>query len=275
MTDWPRLRNPVVDLLECAHRQHNISAAWEVDFTVAADRMAQIRRTTGNAVSLNAYLIYALGRTIPRHPMMQAVRWRSKGKIATYEGVDVATAVEWAQPGRPPQPVGARISSAHEKSLAQICAEMRRLAKQDPRERPIVRWRAKLARYPGWMRRIVWRWVDAHPQRRRQYRGTIALTNLNFLLDDRRPMYGFPLSPYTSTLTVGALYRRAVPEAGQAVFRRFLTLTLTVDHDLLDGSVAARFARTLTFFLESGEGLDDAFADEMRALRPNRVEVPA
>lgn len=276
LVDWPRTRNVVVDLLDQAHAKNSISACWEVDFTAAQARMTRIQRETGIAVSLNAYLIYALGRTAIRHPLVQAVRWKSRGKLALYDGVDVGTAVEWRRPGQPPVAVGARLAGAHTKSLAQICAEMRRLAKEDPQNRPVVRWRAKLARYPRWIRRLVWRWVDAHPARRRHFRGTIGLTNLNFLLDDRRPVFGFPLTPYTTTLCVGSIYERALPAATPPgfEFRRFLSLTLTVDHDILDGGVATRFGRALTFFIEAAEGLDDAFAHELRAAFPRKTSAP-
>ena len=276
VVDWPQTRNPVVDMLEVARRQHNISAAWEVDFTEAWTRMNQIRRATGLAVSLNAYLVHALAHTAKQHPMMQAVRWRRKGKIALYDGVDVGTPVEWTRPGQTPVAVGARIANADTKTLAQICVEMRRLAKEDPRSRPLVQWRAKIGRYPAWVRRWIWTWIDAHPERRRKFRGTIALTNLNFLLDERQPVFGFPLSPYTTTLCVGSIYPRALPDPAAphgVVFRRFLALTMTVDHDLLDGGLAARFARTLTFYLEAAGGLDDAFATELRTAFPRKART--
>ena len=94
---WPGARNAVVDLLEAAHRKHNITAAWEIDFTEAHARMRRIRRQTGVAVSLNAYLVYALGRTVLRHPMAQAVRW--KKNLVFYDGVDVGTAIDFTQAG--------------------------------------------------------------------------------------------------------------------------------------------------------------------------------
>ena len=39
--------------------------------------------------------------------------------------------------------------------------------------------------------------------------------------------------------------------------REYLCLTLTLDHDLIDGAPAARFARRLTELIESGAGLPD------------------
>jgi pyruvate/2-oxoglutarate dehydrogenase complex dihydrolipoamide acyltransferase (E2) component len=269
---WPGARNAVVDLLEAAHRKHNIAASWEIDFTEANARMARIRRETNVAVSLNAYLVYALGRTAAKHPIVQAVRHRRR--LVLYDGVDVGTAIDYTRAGQSPRAVGARVADADTRSLAEICGEMRRLAKQDPLERPVVRWRARIARYPRWVRRLVWAWIDAHPARRRRFRGTIGLTSLNFLLDGRRPVQGFPLTPYTATLCVGSLYDRSLPDAarpGTAAFGKFLCVSLTIDHDILDGAAAAHFARTLTFFVEAADGLDDEFARELAALAPARA----
>ena len=272
LVDWPQARNPVVDLLEAAHQKHNIAAAWEIDFSEAYARMRRIRRQTGVAVSLNAYLAFALGRAVAKHPMLQAVR---QGKrLVLYDGVDVATAIDYTEAGQPPRAVGARVANADTRSLAEICVEMRRLAKQNPMERPALRWRAKIGRYPRPIRRIIWRWIDGNPARRRQMRGTVGLTNLNFLLDRRRPVHGFPHAPYTATLCVGSLYDRALPapdRPGGVAFSKFLCVSLVVDHDIIDGAAAAHFARTLSFFVEAGEGLDDAFARELAALSPSKV----
>jgi hypothetical protein len=44
---------------------------------------------------------------------------------------------------------------------------------------------------------------------------------------------------------------------GQIALRDYLSLTITVDHDIVDGAPAARFTERLKDLIESGYGLDD------------------
>ena len=52
--------------------------------------------------------------------------------------------------------------------------------------------------------------------------------------------------------------------------RTTLCVTVTVDHDIVDGAPAARFGQTLTRMLEDGAGLDDEFAAEAARQRRSR-----
>ncbi|HKT37817.1 MAG TPA: 2-oxo acid dehydrogenase subunit E2, partial [Ktedonobacterales bacterium] len=43
---------------------------------------------------------------------------------------------------------------------------------------------------------------------------------------------------------------------GHPVVREYLNLTISIDHDLVDGAPAARFTKRLKELIESGYGLD-------------------
>jgi len=43
---------------------------------------------------------------------------------------------------------------------------------------------------------------------------------------------------------------------GRPLVREYLSLTMSVDHDLVDGAPAARFTQRLKELIESGYGLD-------------------
>ena len=48
---------------------------------------------------------------------------------------------------------------------------------------------------------------------------------------------------------------------GHAAIREYLSLTISVDHDLVDGAPAARFTGRLKELIESGYGLGDSTAE--------------
>jgi pyruvate/2-oxoglutarate dehydrogenase complex dihydrolipoamide acyltransferase (E2) component len=57
-------------------------------------------------------------------------------------------------------------------------------------------------------------------------------------------------------LTVGGIGEKLAMLDGRPVVREYLNLTVSVDHDLIDGAPAARFTQRLKELIESGYGLD-------------------
>jgi pyruvate/2-oxoglutarate dehydrogenase complex dihydrolipoamide acyltransferase (E2) component len=54
---------------------------------------------------------------------------------------------------------------------------------------------------------------------------------------------------------LGSVVEKPWIHAGQITPRSVLSLSVLVDHDLVDGAPAARFAQRLKALIESGEGL--------------------
>lgn len=55
---------------------------------------------------------------------------------------------------------------------------------------------------------------------------------------------------------------------GQIAIPEYLSLTISVDHDIIDGAPAARFAQRLKDLIESGYGLGDSTVESERAIAP-------
>jgi hypothetical protein len=70
--------------------------------------------------------------------------------------------------------------------------------------------------------------------------------------------WGIPAStPTTLTLTVGGIAPKPVAIDGEIASQEYLSLTISVDHDIVDGAPAARFTERLKELIESGYGLGD------------------
>jgi pyruvate dehydrogenase E2 component (dihydrolipoamide acetyltransferase) len=57
--------------------------------------------------------------------------------------------------------------------------------------------------------------------------------------------------PEAAILAVGRLADKAVVRDGQIVIRPIMTLTLSIDHRVLDGAVGAQFLQSLQNYIES------------------------
>ncbi len=67
--------------------------------------------------------------------------------------------------------------------------------------------------------------------------------------------WGIPISGSTLSVTLGAVVPRPVLLAGTLENHEHLCLTISVDHEIVDGAPAARFVRRFLRLLESGHGL--------------------
>src|SRR6185437_12160576 len=77
-----------------------------------------------------------------------------------------------------------------------------------------------------------------------------------------------PATPTTLMLTVGGIGEKRAVVDGHVVVREYLSLTISVDHDIVDGAPAARFTRRLKELIEGGYGLGDATAEPAYASMP-------
>jgi hypothetical protein len=59
-------------------------------------------------------------------------------------------------------------------------------------------------------------------------------------------------------MTVGGIGMKPGIVDGQTAIRDFLGLTMSFDHDMIDGAPAARFSQRLKDLIESGYGLFDS-----------------
>lgn len=69
-----------------------------------------------------------------------------------------------------------------------------------------------------------------------------------------------PLSGATVTVTVGSIVERPCIQDGQLGNREHLCLTVTFNHDIVDGAPAARFLKCFSGILASGTLLRDALS---------------
>jgi hypothetical protein len=259
----------MVDFLDHSRRLNHISATWEIDVTETLGRIAAIQKQTRMAISFNAYIIYVFARAVMKHPETQGVKVPFRRKTAYFNGVDVGTAIEQRIATGASIALPYTIRNAHAKKLLSICLEMRQVRKKNLLlTHPEIVWRGRLAHFPKWIRNLVWRWVDLNPARRRRIRGTVGVTNISFLSDGRNPGYGHPMSILTSGLCVGVIFDKMEPCAEDPrgfKVRKKLCVTMEANHDLVDGAPMARVARTLTKSIETSEGLDAAFTEEVSA----------
>ena len=261
---WPSARNVIVDVLD-HQRPHTVYGFGEVRFSRALAAIDRCRRLSRTAVSTHAFLLSCLARAAAEHPAI--VTYRHRRTLVTFGEVDVATLLEKRMPDGTRIPVAYTFRAADRRSLAELNWEMRNAAKRSLADDPSVRYRRRLARLPGFVRRALFRRIMTNPFRLRRVYGTLAMSTIR-ATEVMQPMFTMPPNMCTTSLTIGSVTHRFLPDdEGRPVLQKVLCVGGSVDHDIVDGMVMMRFCRRFAGLVENAAGLDDAFIDQTLALR--------
>jgi len=249
-------RQGTVDYMRTAGWRSNVHGLVEVDVTEARRRIDTIEAERGESLSFTAFLVFCLAQALDDHPHVNAYRdWR--GRVHVFEDVDVNVLVETTVDGER-MGVPHVVRTANERSVRSIHEEIRAAQEsQDPTE--LSRWGEVALRLPGFLRRLVWRLPQWFPRRWKDLAGTVTVTSVGMFGEGG----GWAVSPtnYTLQVTVGGISEKPRVVDGEIATRELLDLTVTFDHDVVDGAPATRFVQRLGELIEDASGLEPP-ADE-------------
>jgi pyruvate/2-oxoglutarate dehydrogenase complex dihydrolipoamide acyltransferase (E2) component len=231
-----------------------IHGLFAVDVTTARVALREHHAKTGESLSFTAFLTACLGKAVDEHKEVQAVR-KGRKRLVIFEDVDVWLPIEHEVVGQK-QIVPHIVRAANRKTVHEIHREIRAAQAADvaravkgPRFLP-----AALFGPAIW---LFWRVGRARPRLLKQSVGTVGLTAVGMF--GQGAGWGVPPPiPTSLLLTVGGIGERQMMVDGHTAVREYLSLTISVDHDIVDGAPAARFAQRLKALIESGYGLDDS-----------------
>ena len=224
-------------------KMHVVHGLVEVDISRARTLIAD----SDTDLSFTAFIAASLGRAIAAHPIVHARRsWR--GDLVIFDDVDVCVMVE-AERSDHSTPMLLVLRRANARSVAELTAEIR-AAQAAPKGVGSGSFRG--AGYvPGPLRRAVMRIAMRNPFYMKKLSGTAVVTSVGMFGDSPGFGIAFP-TVYPVGLVVGSITERVVLDAdGRPVGREHLQLTLSFDHDIIDGGPAARFTADLAAGLES------------------------
>lgn len=248
---FPRIRHATIDLLDASSRKHMIHGLVEVDISRARARLQAIKETTGESISFTGYIIYCCAQVVDRNKHMHAYR-DLRGRLILFNEVDVSTTVEREVEGSK-QVVPTIIRAANRKSVRQISQDIRRAQAEEAQEAGVYRTMRLYLAIPAFIRRLFFRFLDRAPHRMKENAGTIMVTSIGMFAEGGG--WGIPIASHTLNITIGGIAPRPFEVDGRIEIREHLCLTVSFDHDIVDGAPAARFTQRFKKMLESAHGL--------------------
>lgn len=249
---FPRIRLPVIDVMRIAQRKHIIHGLLEVDVTEARKFINEHKTETGERLSFTAFVATCLGTAVDSNKYLHARRdWR--GRLVLFDDVDVKINVEVKVDSRS-VPLPYVIRAANKKSFREIHDEIRQVQNEEGRGREGREMRI-FASMPGFIRGGYWWVLERKPAAWKARFGTVGLTSVGMF--GTGGGWGIPLSSETLTVTIGGIALKPRLVEGHIQEREFLSLTVSFDHDIVDGGPAARFAHQFKELLVSGYGIKE------------------
>lgn len=249
MIPFPESRLPIVDYLSVAHSKHVVHLLTELDVSRAREYIRQYKAQTGDTLSFTAYIVHCLGHSVEQNRYLHAYR-TFNGKLILFDDVDISTPIERNVAGhRVATPY--IIRAANRKSFREIHHEIRDA--QAVEKGPYRRMNGYRF-LPAFLRRAFWHVIEWNPHWRKRLTGTVGITAVGMF--GKGAGWGLPITGYTLQLTLGGIAEKPGVVDGQIEIREYLSLTISVDHDVVDGAPAARFASRLKERVENGEGLE-------------------
>jgi len=247
---FPKIRRLMVDGGRLARQKHLIHGLVEMDVTDARRLIREHKTKTGEALSFTAFIISCLGRAVGMNKHMHAYRtWREK--LVIFEDVDVNTMFEVEVEGR--KIIRPHIlRSVNQKTLREVHNEIRAFQgeHESGREANFIDWFILL---PAFIRRFFLGMLFRNPHWLKNMGGTVSLTSVGMFGDGGG--WGIPVSNHTLQITLGGVAERPALANGQLENHEFLCVTISLDHDIVDGAPAARFIQRLKELVESNHGI--------------------
>lgn len=254
---YPKSRRFLEAAMRSTHHKPMIHGLLEVDVTEARETLRNYEARTGEVLSFTAFVIACLAKAVDENKAVHALRWGSS-RVIHFADVDVLTWIERDVGGQ--QIILPYIfRSANGRSVEQIHHEMRAAQVQDL-SRAVDGGAKALQLLPAWLYPAYF-WLSTKIGRRypRQWKkswGTVTVSAVGMF--GKGAGWGVPPStPSLCWVTLGGIAQRHSYFTTEPRLREYLSLTVSFDHNMIDGAPAARFTQRLKQLIESSYGLPD------------------
>jgi pyruvate/2-oxoglutarate dehydrogenase complex dihydrolipoamide acyltransferase (E2) component len=249
---YPRNRLLMVDGGQMGLQKHTIHGLVEFDITTARETLRQHKVQTGEALSFSSFFLACLGKAIDLDKQMHAYRnWRNQ--LIIFDEVDVNMLFEVEVDGK--KTIRPHIiRGVNQKSIREIHEEIRAFQNEhaSSQESKFIEW---FVRLPGLFRRLFLWVLFQNPRLIKDYYGTVLVTSVGMF--GTGSGWGIPVPNHTLQLTLGGIGEKPGVVDHRVEVRKYLSVTVSFDHDIIDGAPTARFMQRLKNLIESGYRLCD------------------
>jgi pyruvate/2-oxoglutarate dehydrogenase complex dihydrolipoamide acyltransferase (E2) component len=255
---FPKFRQVIVDVGELGKKVNTMKGLIELDVTKGRETIRDFKKK-GKQLSFTAWIMKCIGQAVSEHKEVHAIR-KGKKKVIIFKDVDISVQVERVVRGQH-RPVPFVVRKVNEKSVKEITDEIRSAQSEAAAEDTTVvkgepGWAKWLPSLPKFLRMYFWR-KARDPFSLKRVGGTVGITSVGMF--GRFGGWPIPESPgfYPLLVALGGITRKPGVLRDKIKIREYLSMTVLIDHDVVDGAPAARFVSRLAELVENGYGLTE------------------
>jgi pyruvate/2-oxoglutarate dehydrogenase complex dihydrolipoamide acyltransferase (E2) component len=239
-------RRAVIASASVTKEKNAIHSITEIDITEPRRLMKEHFERTGEKLSLTAYIVTCLATVLKEHPQLNS--FIKRRKLYILDDVTVSILIERDITGeKVPEPIG--ISKAQEKTFREIQNEIREAKNKKSDKLGSLTNSTWVKLIPVFLLKTFIRIADKNITMAIRY-GKVSVTSVGMF--SKEPVWFIPHGTATVLLTVGSIIDRVIQIDGNFVKREHLCLTVSFDHNIVDGAPASRFMNQLIETIKSG-----------------------
>ncbi|QGY47482.1 hypothetical protein GM418_28570 [Maribellus comscasis] len=239
-------RKMVIASATITRKKNTIHSFTEVDVTEPRRLIKLHFQKTGEKLSFTGYIVKCLAQTVKQYPHFNSFIKRNKQVILNDVTISVLTEREF-EGEKVPEPLG--INQAQLKSYQQINDEIRLAQKEKGNQLGSLMNITWIRFIPGFLLKTFVRLADKNISMAKKY-GKVAITAVGMFTNE--PVWFIPHGTATVLLTLGSIVKKTICSEDKNSEREFLCLTVSFDHNIVDGAPAARFLNQLIETIKSG-----------------------
>lgn len=232
--------------------KNTIHLMTEVDITRPRRLMAEHRERTGERLSLTGYVVICLAHALGDFPTFNS--FRNGNRLVVLEDVTISVVFEREINGESiPEPVG--IQAVNRKTYREVNDELRASQRRSGEPIGAAMGMAWIRFIPGFLLRSFTRLASHNIGVQKRF-GVVGVTAVGMF--GSGPIWLVPLTGATVTVAIGSIAKRPMFVDGVLREREHLCLTVSFDHDIVDGAPATRFMNRFAEILSSGDAVRGA-----------------
>ena len=248
------LRKAVISSASVTRQRNTIHAITEVDVTIPRNLIKKYQSMTERKLSFTGYITACFSQTVLKHPGLNS--FITGNKLVKLKAHTISVLVERViDQETVPEPL------VIEECERLTCLEITNIIREAQNRRDDSFGSLSQARWftfiPGFLLKLFVRMADRNIQMGVKY-GKLAVTAMGMF--SQEPVWFVPHGSPTVLLTIGSIVHRIVENEGRFENREHLCLTVSFDHDLVDGAPAARFMNDLIGEIKSGNEITRLFS---------------
>ena len=198
---------------------------------------------------------------IDEHKYIHSLR-KGKKEIVIFEEIDIALPVE-KRIKTEAFPLPLVVRKVNDKSVIEITNEIRAAQQKETDEIELLgsekkSFTMRLAKYfpsfPKFIRKIIFRRFN-NPFFLKENAGTVLVTSVGMF--GRSGGYVIPLMPNPLVFAIGGIVKKPGVVEEKVEVREYLSITVMIDHETVDGAPATRFISRFAELIETAAGLKD------------------